>query len=164
VGAPRDNTVALGGEVGWNTLAGLGGNVMFNVSPYFSIDAGLGLSAMGWKAGGRLRVNFVDAPVTPFVASGILVASGASGVENTAQGNTIVYDIKPSSFGQVTGGIDIVTDSRWTFTLTGGYAVLLGSENVVVTEGTPNRVQSRVFNLLYNSGIVVGLCIGRIVH
>lgn len=154
--------MALGGEFGWNTLAGLGPNLMLNVHPHLSIDAGMGLSAMGWKAGGRLRLNMLEGPTTLFVAAGILGASGGDHVENTVGGNTITYNIKASPFAQVTGGVDVITNSRWTFTLTVGYAVLLGGENVEVTRGSPNSVQARVFDLLYKSGIVVGVCVGRL--
>jgi hypothetical protein len=161
--SPRaKHAVALGLEAGWNSLTGVGPVMTFYPHRLVGIDAGAGLSAMGGKLGLRLRATFIDGPATPFIGAGITWASGTSqDIQTVDQGNTVSIRLKASSFAQITGGVDLMSESQWTFIGAVGYAILLGGENVTVTSGVPDPVQQKAFDLLYKSGIVVSISVGR---
>ncbi|MCI0672627.1 MAG: hypothetical protein L0Y64_19450, partial [Myxococcaceae bacterium] len=128
--------VALLGELGWNGLSGVGVNVGYHVHPHLTLEAGGGLSGVGFKGGLRARVNFLKTHWTPFAAAGFLYGSGTGEavVELTTEGNTIQYRVRPSPFVQAVLGAEFTGDSGFTFTTCAGWAQLL-QENFELVAG-----------------------------
>jgi hypothetical protein len=150
------------GEAAWNGLAGIGVNTVYHIVPELSLDAGLGVSATGYKVGVRARYNFLTATATPFLAAGMMLSSGTVGrtVETTADGNTVGLQIKPSAFLQIVGGLDLTARDGFSMLLTLGYARCLTRNNVEIKSGTPTDDQKRAFDIAFKSGPVLGLALG----
>jgi hypothetical protein len=160
--------LALLGEAGWNGLAGFGPNLVFHVDPHFSLDLGVGLSAMGWKVGMRGRYNLLTGPVTPFIGVGIL---GGGGVHDL--GTPINKDdpdptrekvnvkILPSAWLQTVAGVDWTSKNGFTMLGMLGYARLLSHDPVQVTSGQPNEDERRAFDFVWRSGPVISIAIGK---
>ncbi len=158
-----ERRLVLVGELGWNSLAGFGPNIGFHAHPHFTIEMGGGLSLEGWKLGLRGRVNWLKAPVTPFVGLGAMVTTGLGetlDITDDATGRTLNVRVLPSSYLQFVAGVDWT--SRSGFTLIGalGYAHLLRDRNYEIVAGEPNADERRALKLAFESGIVISLAIG----
>ena len=150
------------GELSWSGLAGFGLNGVYNITPHIAVDAGLGIGLAGWKTGLRGRYNFLLSHATPFVGAGIDVGWGTGNrvaTLGTTEGNE--YDLKlgPMPYLQMVGGLDFTAGGGFTLIATAGYSVLL-SNNAVVTRGAPTSTQVEGLNLIYGSGIVLGIALG----
>lgn len=117
---------AIAGELGWNSLAGLGADLSFHPSPYFALDAGLGLGLAGLKTGLRARANLLRSAWTPVVGLGILYEGGATGARAyKTRGESAMVKITGSPYAQLVGGLNYTGSDGFTFMATCGYAVLL---------------------------------------
>ncbi len=150
---------SIGGELGWNGLAGLGLNVSAHPIPALAIDTGLGLSAAGLKVGLRLRVNFLEGNWTPVIGAGMLygLGSGGNSFDVNGQKGTATVEVKGSPFVQLVGGVNYTSDGGFTFLGTAGYAILLRKNTVYVSgsEETYDDVKA-----LVGSGIVLSVAFG----
>ncbi len=159
-----ERRLALLGELGWNSLSGVGPSVTFHAHPHVSFDLGAGLGVVGAKIGLRARVNVLKNEVTPFFGAGMIAASGfeapdsnfASDMEN----RELNIKALPSAFFQVVTGVDWT--SRGGFTLVGalGYAWLVTRDNVEIITGEPTAEERRDLDALFGSSIVISIAIG----
>ena len=148
-------------DMGWNSLVGVGPTLQYYASPHFGIDAGVGLSGVGWKFSGRGRYLFLDKKFSPFLAAGFIYGTGSLGaeVENQYEGNTIRFVLTQSPFIQLTFGGDLVASGGFFLMFDVGYAILL-SENVEIKSGIPSADQLRAMDIAYGSGIVIEVGLG----
>jgi hypothetical protein len=159
-----ERRLALLGELGWNSLAGVGPSVTFHAHPHVSFDLGAGLGAVGGKIGLRARANVLTKEVTPFFGAGAIVASGfdapsanfASDMEN----RELNVKVLPSAFVQAVTGVDWT--SRNGFTLVGalGYAFLVTRDNVEIITGEPTAEERRGLRAAFGSSLVISIAIG----
>lgn len=159
-----ERRLALLGELGWNSLSGVGPSVTFHAHPHVSFDLGAGLGLVGAKIGLRARVNVLKNEVTPFFGAGAIAASGfeapdsnfASDMEN----RELNIKVLPCAFFQAVAGVDWT--SRDGFTLVGvlGYAWLLGDDNVEIITGEPTAEERQGFDVAFGSSIVISIAIG----
>lgn len=152
---------AIGGEFGWNSLAGLGINFVYHPIPYLALEAGAGLGLIGLKGGARLRVNFLTSAWTPILGVGYIFAPGTGDEEapeaDFGDGGPVTYKVRPSSFIQAVAGVNYTGPDRWVLTLTGGYAFLL-RENLVYVEGSKETLEQ--VEPFVHGGIVVSAALG----
>jgi hypothetical protein len=127
----------IGGELAWNGLAGLSVNGSYHFIPQLALDGGLGLSLTGWRAGTRLRVNFLTSEWTPFLGAGASIASGYGDTEIDAQWGSEKAKIKVSTspFAQVAGGVNYTGTEGFTFSVAVGYSFLLKDSNTTFVSG-----------------------------
>jgi hypothetical protein len=150
---------AIGGEVGWNGLAGLGLGFSYHPIPYLAIDAGAGLGAAGWKGGLRLRANLLKSEWTPLVGAGFLYEVGSRGeaVDITIQGDSAKIEILESPYVQLVAGVNYTGDEGFMFMATTGYAILL-QDNTRFVSGS-DEVYDDV-RALVGSGLVASVALG----
>lgn len=165
----------------WNGIVGTGLLYTFRPTPQFAIEGGGGLSSMGLKYGIRGRYCFAEnKTVSGSSGLGICGVSGADGVKVSVANSTrdsvpVTYDIKPITFIQVTGGLDILTRGGIFILLNTGWAFALndGIENVKFDgmdetsylnsySGDPDVVDmwNMLENLMYHGGLVLSASIG----
>ena len=151
----------LGGEIGWNTLAGAGEQYSRHLSPYFSLDAGLGICGQAAKLGLRARANLTAASLTPFVGLGLLYGTGTpKPLAIGDRGNIISYKVDRSPFVQATTGLAWATHQGFSLLASIGWAQLLRRDNVRIKGGTPTRHQLDRLRLAAGSGASLGLALG----
>jgi len=125
------------------------------------VDAGAGLSAVGWKFGLRLRANFLTGAWTPVVGAGLLYGLGSGGEEVEVQGSQgegkATAEILGSPYLQLVTGANYTSDGGFMFHATAGYAVLLKS-NVRYVAGSP--VTFETIKSATGSGIVLSVAFG----
>lgn len=159
-----ERRLALLGELGWNSLAGVGVNVSFHAHPRLTFDLGVGLAAIGGKVGLRARYNFLDSAVTPFIGAGVLAGSGfdapSSDFAADDENRELNIQLRPSTFLQAVAGVDWT--SRSGFTLIGalGYAWLLTADPVEIITGVPTEEEEKAFDVVFRSSIVISIGIG----
>jgi len=155
----------VSGNTGWNSLTGFGITVQNYFTPQIALDAGVGLSTLGVKFGGRVRYLFLTKNFSPFVSAGYIYGMGSNSNElelEDTDGNIIRFVVEPSNFIQLSGGIEYVSNGGF-FIMTGiGYALLL-NDNILLTSGNPPSDEMNSFlNVLYGSGFVVEVSVGYI--
>jgi len=155
----------VSGNIGWNSLTGFGITVQNYFTPQIALDAGVGLSTLGVKFGGRVRYLFLTKNFSPFVSAGYIYGMGSNSNELELEdndGNIKRFVVEPSNFIQLNGGIEYVSNGGF-FIMTGiGYALLL-NDNILLTSGNPPSDEMIYFlNVLYGSGIVVEVSVGYI--
>lgn len=150
---------AIGGELGWNGLAGLGVGFSYHPIPYLAIDAGAGLGTAGWKGGLRLRANFMTSAWTPLVGAGFLyeVGSGGEAVDITTQGDSAKVEILESPYLQLVAGVNYTGDQGFMFMATTGYAILL-QDNTRFVSGSSDVYDD--VRALVGSGLVASVALG----
>jgi len=159
-----ERRLALLGELGWNSLAGVGPTVTFHANPHLSFDLGAGLGLVDGKLGLRARVNALESEVTPFFGVGMMVASGfeapTDNIATDMDNRELNVKVLPSSFLQVVAGVDWT--SRSGFTLIGalGYAWLVGRDNVEIITGEPTPEEKRALEIAFQSSAVISVAIG----
>jgi hypothetical protein len=158
-----ERRLALLGELGWNSLAGVGPSVTFHANPHLSFDLGAGLGAIGGKIGLRARVNVLKNEVTPFFGAGLIAGSGWDAPANIAsepENRELNVKVLPSAFAQAVTGVDWT--SRDGFTLVGclGYAFLLGRDNVEIITGEPTAAERQELEAAFQSSLVISIAIG----
>ena len=150
----------IGGELGWNGLAGLGANFSYHPIPYLAFDAGLGLAFSGLRLGLRTRVNFLTSEWTPLLGVGMTYSPGSGGEEAEAESSTgekFTVEILPSGYLQVVGGVNYTGDEGFVFMATGGYAFLIDS-NTSFGEGSREGYEE--FRSILRGGVVISLAFG----
>jgi hypothetical protein len=160
------------GEGGWNSLAGFGVTLTYNVHPHLAFDLGGGLSATGWKAGVRGRYNLLTGPFTPFVGAGLSLSSGLDDarlsrhrnrdhgfddVDDFDPSRTGRYDVKRSEFAQAVLGFEFIHRHGFTMQVAGGYSWLLNKNNFALVEG---RRDDRLARAFFGSGPVISTAFG----
>ncbi len=167
--APRPNRpiraerrLALLGEVGWNSLAGFGVNLTFNVHPHMALDLGLGLGAVGGKFGLRARYNLLKGNVTPFLGAGLIAASGweSGSDQQLSDESDVVLKVRPSTFAQGVVGVDWISQRGFTMIGAVGYAKRISRNNVEILSGTPTAEERQGIDVVFGSSMVLSLAIG----
>lgn len=164
------------GEIPWNGLVGLGMLYTYRPISAVALEGGFGFGMLGLKYGVRGRLCFSPKTVSPFLGLGFISDPlGADDVETEVGNTTVEYDMKPISFLQITGGLDIVTKYGFTMLLGTGWAVPLneGVRNVTYdgmseTEyrnsagSDPDNIRAfeKVSDILFKGGIVVTIGAG----
>jgi opacity protein-like surface antigen len=157
-----DRRIMVGAELGWNSLAGFGVNAAYHVLPWFSVDAGVGMSSFGLKTGLRARANLLTSEWTPFVAAGFLYGVGSGDRVLTTPINaseSVSFRLGGSPFVQAVAGVDYTSDSGFTLLVTAGYAFLMGS-NVNFVGNPPSAAGVQVLNTAFGSGLSAGVTLG----
>lgn len=149
---------ALSAELGNKGLAGYGLVATYNVVPRLSLDLGAGYSLLGYKAGGRVRLNFLESPWTPYLAAGGLAATGIDDAKVRLHSDSSRIRVRPSSFLQFATGVNYTGNGGFTFMSTIGYALLLRDDNVVLRSGHPLSKSERAE--LAGSGLLFALSMG----
>ncbi len=159
------------GEIGWNSLAGVGATLTYNAHPHLAFDLGGGLSATGWKAGVRGRYNLLTGPFTPFVGAGLSLSSGLDGARISRSRNrsrdddfddfdpsrTGKYDVKRSEFAQAVLGFEFIHRHGFTMQAAAGYSWLLNRNNFTFVAG---RRDDHLASAFFGSGPVVSTAFG----
>ena len=150
----------IGGELGWNGLAGLGVGFSYHPIPYFAIDTGLGLSITGLRAGIRARANFLTGEWTPFLGAGFSYAGGSGDepIEVESKGEKTKLKVLPSPFLQIAGGVNYTGTEGFVFMATTGYAILLDSPNTRYF--SESRDAYNDVKVIYRGGLVLSVAFG----
>lgn len=150
----------IGGELGWNGLAGFGANFSYHPNPHFALDTALGLSLPGLRIGVRARANFLESEWTPFVGAGFTYAGGSGGqaLELQTQGETVEVEVMPSPYLHLSGGVNYTGTEGFVFMATTGYAVLL-EDNTRLVGGSQERYEQDI-RPLYEGGIILSVAFG----
>jgi hypothetical protein len=153
--------LTIGGELGWNGLAGFGVQLSYDLHPHFSLDSGLGLSATGIKVGLRGRYNLLTNNFTPFVGAGVLLGSGLMGQVARIETQNARFDMRlaPSPFAQGVVGLSYVAEGGFAVQASVGWAQLLRDGNYRITERS-GHVDRKGLNTAYGSGLVSSLMLG----
>ena len=155
----------VSGNTGWNSLTGFGVTVQNYFTPQIALDAGVGLSTLGVKFGGRVRYLFLTKNFSPFVSTGYIYGMGSRSNElelEDTDGSIVRFVVEPSNFIQLSGGIEYVSNGGF-FIMTGiGYALLL-NDNILLTSGSsPSEEMRSLLKMLYGSGVAVEVSVGYI--
>jgi hypothetical protein len=166
----RKNGVSL--EIPWNGLVGIGALYTFRPISSMALDGGVGLSSMGLKYGVRGRYCFSDKNYSPFIGLGFMGASGADHVATVINDTKVGFNLKPTSFLQLSVGLDLVARNGFTLLIATGWAIPFndGIENVTYDAMSEADYRnsyyydpqvtdtfSKVNNLLYHGGLVLSL-------
>lgn len=154
--------IAISGELGWNTLPGLGALFTFHPISAIALETGLGLSPAGLKTGLRARWNILPSSWTPTIGAGLLYATGTgdSDAESELNGKDISFKVLGSPFAQLVAGVNFTGEGHFFFSALAGYAVLLREKNVVLTEGDPDPDDFDVLKSILGGGIVLSITVG----
>ncbi len=150
----------IGGELGWNGLAGFGVNFSYHVIPRLALDTGLGLSLAGWRLGGRVRANFLTSEWTPFAGVGFTYSSGSGGqeIKLESQGDEATLEVLGSPYLQLAAGVNYTGKEGFVFTATTGYALLLRKNNTVFVDGSPEAYDD--IKPIYDGGPILSVAFG----
>jgi hypothetical protein len=151
----------IGGELGWNGLAGLGVNFSYHPIPYLAFDGGLGVSVLtGPRIGVRGRFNFLTNDFTPFAAIGGTYSPGSGGQELEAQlrGETFKYEVLPSGYVHLAAGVNYTGKEGFVFMATTGAALRLAS-NTKFRSGN-RKLYEDEWRPLYRGGTIVSVAFG----
>jgi hypothetical protein len=150
---------AIAGEIGWNSLSGLGANGTYNIIPQLSLDVGAGISEVGLKGGIRVRGNLLESEWTPVLGFGYLVGSGTGGNETTykANGDEIRFKLHRSDYLQGVIGANYTSTEGFAFMVTAGYAWLL-RENFVKVSGSDDLAND--IKPMFHGGVVIATSFG----
>ena len=148
-------------EVGWNSLGGVGLVLARHLDANFTLEAGMGLSAVGPKVGLRGRYLFVPGAWTPFVGLGFLYGTGTGAASTwfSGDGPSYNYSIGPSPYLQGILGVEYQGEGGFNFTAATGYVGLL-RQNLTVT-GTASQDQRDTLRILTGNGPVFSVSVGR---
>jgi hypothetical protein len=149
----------IGGELGWNGLAGLGVNFSYHPIPYFAMDTGLGLAVSGLRLGIRARANLLTGEWTPFLGAGITYSGGTGGksFEIQSKGEKAQLELLDSGFVQLAGGVNYTGSEGFVFMATTGYAILLRNNTRFVSG---NRAAYDDLKSLYKGGLILSVAFG----
>lgn len=150
----------IGGELGWNGLAGLGVNFSYHPHPHLAIDTGAGLSLTGWRISGRVRGNLLKSEWTPFIAAGMSYATGLgdADVELESKGEKAKLRVLPSPFLQIGGGVNYTGREGFAFTATTGYSILLRDYNTRFASGSRDTYDD--VKAIYDGGLIISVAFG----
>lgn len=150
----------IGGELGWNGLAGLGVNFSYHPHPNFALDTGAGLSLTGWRASFRARVNALRGEWTPFLGAGFSYATGLGDqdVELESKGEKAKLRVLPSPFLQGAIGANYTGREGFVFTATTGYSFLLRKHNTEFSSGSRETYDDT--KAIYDGGLILSVAFG----
>jgi hypothetical protein len=149
----------IGGELGWNGLAGFGANFSYHPIPYVALDTGLGIALTGIRLGARGRVNFLTGDWTPFVAvGGTYSPPSEEAIEVQVQGETVKLDVLQSGYVHLGAGVNYTGSEGFVFMATTGAALRVAS-NTRYVSGDYELYKSDV-RPLYRGGMIVSLAFG----
>lgn len=156
--------LGVSGSMGWNGLVGMGATFQYYISPHFGLDGGAGFALSGYKFGGRLRYLFLESNVSPLIGVGYIYSTGLTDIYYEVEqdnGTSFIYEVIPSSFIQIVGGVDIVVNNGFFVIATMGYAIQT-NDNINILAGYPTEDSERAMRMLYGSGFVMEFGIGYI--
>ncbi len=146
----------------WNGLNGFGPLFHLYPLPHVALDAGAGIGFSGVKTGIGARAMFLRHRFTPFAGIGFSRASGGEasieGNQNRAQ---LDYRVEPSPNLQFSVGFDLQARNGFLLLISGGYNKFMASRSVTVLSGTPTDDDLRMFDAMYGSGGIFGICVGK---
>ncbi len=147
-------------ELGWNSLGGVGLVLARHLDVNFTIEAGMGLSAVGPKVGLRGRYLFVPGAWTPFLGLGFLYGTGSGPGSDSTFGNIsrYRYSIGPSPYLQAVIGLEYQSAGGFNFTAATGYVGLL-RQNLTIT-GTASQDDLAALRTFTGSGPVFSVSLG----
>ncbi|MFC1643153.1 hypothetical protein ACFL5O_10805 [Myxococcota bacterium] len=150
---------SVGGEIGWNSLAGLGVNLSYHLIPHLAADLGAGVGMGGTKGGLRLRVNLLKSKWTPLFGVGVLysIGSGGEDVETKVNKESVTLRILGTPYIQSVVGVNYTGQSRFVSTVTAGYAFRL-RDNVRFVSGSRDAFDT--IRPFFGSGLVVAASLG----
>ena len=150
----------IGGELGWNGLAGFGANFSYHPIPYLAFDTGLGFAFTGLRIGVRARVNFLTGEWTPFAGVGATFSQGSGGeeVETQPRGETIKLKVLPSTYVQLAGGVNYTGSEGFVFMATTGYAIRLANNTRFVSGD--REVYEEDVRPLFRGGVIISVAFG----
>ena len=153
----------ISGNMGWNSLTGVGISVQSYMSTHIGLDAGAGISSVGYKFAGRLRYLILEKNFTPMIGAGFIYGTGLPNqlIEFEYDGTTITFILNKSPYVQIVGGFDFVASNGFFIMADMGYAILL-YENIKPISGIPTADMQSAMDLVYGSGIVIEVSIGYI--
>lgn len=151
--------LAIWGELGWNSLSGLGAGVTYRFASQIALDAGIGLSVVGIKTGVRARYNFLDANLSPFLGLGVMYGTGTGKEPAKVKVNNedTSFKVSGSPYVQALVGLDYVTAGGFTFLAGIGYAFLL-KDNTTLVAGSQENFDK--FRSIYGGGVVLSAALG----
>jgi len=159
------HTLGVSGNLGWNSLTGVGITLQYYIIPKIALDGGVGISAEGYKFSLRGRYIFLKKKFSPFVGAGFIYGTGIHGqsisLEDVDTGDEIIFEMLPSRFLQFVGGAEYVAKGGFFLMFNLGYAYLL-NENINIISGSPSSQMKQVMRIAYGSGIVLEVSIGYI--
>ena len=147
-------------ELGWNSLGGVGLVLARHLDANFTLEAGMGLSAVGPKAGLRGRYLFLPGAWTPFLGLGFLYGAGSGPGSTPTFGNVprYRYSIGPSPYLQAVIGLEYQSAGGFNCTAATGYVGLL-RQNLTVT-GPASQDDLATLRLLTGRGPVFSFSLG----
>jgi hypothetical protein len=155
---------AITGNIGWNSLAGVGVIYHNYLAKQMGLEVGIGLATTGFKFGGRFSYLFSEKNFSPFVSGGFMYGLGFGDIEidfeNENTGNSFSYTISSSPFAQIGGGIEYMSDKGFLISGILGYAILLKDSNYEITKGAPTKDEISAMDIAIGSGVVIELTIG----
>jgi hypothetical protein len=150
----------IGAELGWNALPGAGLVVARRLDPHLTLEAGVGLSAVGPKFGLRARYGVLRSEWTPFLGAGFLYGTGLRGAQAEGTGaSAFTYRVAGSPYLAAVAGVEYQSARGVSFNLAAGYARLL-EENLTVVSGTPAKADLSAVRDRTGSGPVASASLG----
>lgn len=153
----------ISGNMGWNALTGVGITVQSYMSTHIGLDAGAGISSVGFKFAGRLRYLILEKNFTPMIGAGFIYGTGLPNqlLELEYDGTIITFALNKSPYAQIVGGFDFIASNGFFIMADMGYAILL-TENIDLISGIPTADMQSAMDMVYGSGIVMEVSIGYI--
>jgi hypothetical protein len=161
----RPRKFAVSAEAGLNSLSSLVGlKGTFFVAPQWAVDAGLGLSSVGYRPGVYGRYLFTRNKFTPFVYAGLKYGFGTGGkaveVEDPETDVKYEFEIKPSPFADFGLGIDYLAHNGFYFTGGVGWSELLSGKNYEWVGATPPEEFDDFMKFVLGSNVGIFLSLG----
>ncbi len=153
---------ALTGNIGWNSLTGVGVSIHTFATKNIEFDMGLGLASTGFKFGGRINYVILKHEFSPVAGAGILYGLGTGDAEVEIDGDNgkFGYTIGASPYLQLAFGIERVSRNGFFFKLMTGYAILLTDNNYVIKYGSPTSTEMDALDIVLGSGISMEVSLG----
>lgn len=153
---------AISGNIGWNSLTGVGVTYHNYLAKQMSVELGVGLGITGVKFGGRFSYLFSEKNFSPFISGGFNygMGFGDTELEIDTDGTKYKYKVSSSPYVQIAGGIEYMRDNGFLFSANLGYAILLTGSNYEITNGNPSSNNIKAMDILFGSGIVMEVTIG----
>lgn len=153
---------AISGNIGWNSLTGVGVTYHNYLAKQMGVQLGVGLSSTGIKFGGRFSYLFLDKNFSPFVSGGFNygMGFGDTELEYDYDGSRFSYTIGSSPFAQIAVGIERISNGGFLFSVNIGYAILLKESNYEITKGNPSNDELRGMDIALGSGFAIEVTLG----
>lgn len=155
---------AIAGELGWNSLTGMGIHATFHPIPLLALELGTGLSTTGFKGGVRFRVNLLESAWTPTFGAAFMYGSGSGGkdlkvkVEVKDEEQTLKFRVLGSPYVQVVGGVNYTSRGGFVVMTTVGWAFLLRGHNIKYIDGPKESMED--IEPAFGGGLVIASALG----